>query len=236
MAKEIIVTAKKIKKRKKDYKISKRIIIIALLILVFIFIILSIVYRGGRFTITLDPRLYSESGIIIYEDPELKESEKVLSANNLEFMDNISIDWLPQNIHNEAYGSHNGENYIAYTFFIENTGTNTINYWYHVIIDDVIKQVDEAVRIMIYLNKDKKVYAKMNVHTNTPEDDTTVFYSDDKPVVEPRKNFAPGDIDKFTIVVWLEGDDPDCVDNILGGEIKMHMEIREEQKEKENEK
>ena len=41
---------------------------------------------------------------------------------------------------------------------------------------------------------------------------------------------TPGDIDKFTIVIWLEGDDPDCIDNILGGEIKMHMEIREEYK------
>ena len=43
--------------------------------------------------------------------------------------------------------------------------------------------------------------------------------------------YKKGDIDKFTIVIWLEGDDPDCVDNILGGEIKMHMEIREEHKE-----
>ena len=40
--------------------------------------------------------------------------------------------------------------------------------------------------------------------------------------------------DKFTVVIWLEGDDPDCVDSILGGEIKMHMEIREEHKEQEN--
>lgn len=236
MAKEILVTAKKISKREKKYKKSKIIVTITLLILVFFFIILSIIYRGGSFTITLDPRLYSESGIVIYDDPELKESKKVLSANNMEFLDNISIDWLPANIHNEAYGSHNGENYIAYTFFIENTGNDTINYWYSVVIDDVIKQVDEAVRIMIHLNDEKKVYAKINAHTNTPEDDTVEFYSNDEPVVEQRKNFTPGDVDKITIVIWLEGDDPDCVDNILGGEIKMHMEIREEHKEQKNEK
>ena len=38
----------------------------------------------------------------------------------------------------------------------------------------------------------------------------------------------PGDIDKFTIVIWLEGDDPDCLNNLIGGEIKMHMDIYEE--------
>ncbi|MBQ9853981.1 MAG: hypothetical protein IJO57_02990 [Bacilli bacterium] len=236
MAKEILVTAKKISKREKKYKKSKIIVTIVLLLLVLIFLILSIVYKGGNFTITLDPRLYSESGIVIYEDPELKESKKVLSANNLEFIDNISVDWLPANIHSEAYGSHNGENYIAYTFFIENTGKETINYWYSVVIDDVIKQVDEAVRIMVYLNDNRKIYAKRNIHTNTPEDDTTEFYSEKEPVVEERKDFKPEDVDKFTIVIWLEGDDPDCVDNILGGEIKMHMEIREEHKEKKDER
>ena len=48
------------------------------------------------------------------------------------------------------------------------------------------------------------------------------------PVLENRTDFKPGDVDKITIFIWLEGDDPECVDNILGGEIKMHMEIAEE--------
>ena len=46
--------------------------------------------------------------------------------------------------------------------------------------------------------------------------------------MEERAGFKPGDIDRYTLVVWLEGDDPECVDAILGGEIKMHMEIRNE--------
>jgi len=29
-------------------------------------------------------------------------------------------------------------------------------------------------------------------------------------------------------VVFVEGDDPDCLDEIIGGEMKMHMEITEE--------
>lgn len=47
-------------------------------------------------------------------------------------------------------------------------------------------------------------------------------------VLESRLNFNPGDIDRYTIVVWLEGDDPECVDGLIGGEIKMHMNLTEE--------
>lgn len=236
MAKEVVVKASTIAKRKKRYQKTKLTISIVLLILIFSFIILSIIYKGGRFTITLDPRLSTDNRIVIYEDNEIKESKRKLVARDLDFMDNISIDWIPQNIDTEANGSHNGENYIAYTFYIENEGEETINYWYMVLIDDVIKNVDEAARVMIYKNGEKTVYAKTNSLTNEAEKDTKPFFSKDKAVVEQRKRFAPGDIDKYTIVIWLEGDDPDCTDNILGGEIKMHMEIREEYYEtKENE-
>ena len=38
----------------------------------------------------------------------------------------------------------------------------------------------------------------------------------------------PGKKDRFTIVIWIEGDDPECNNALLGGEIKMHMDIREE--------
>ena len=42
------------------------------------------------------------------------------------------------------------------------------------------------------------------------------------------ENFGPGQIDKYTIVMWVEGSDPECTDNILGGEIKVHMEFNSE--------
>lgn len=228
MAKEVIVKASTIAKRKKRYTKTKIVISIILLVMIFAFIILSVIYKGGRFTITLDQRLANDNKIVIYEDNEIKENKRKLSARDLEFMDNISIDWIPTNIDTEANGSHNGDNYIAYTFYVENEGTDTVDYWYSIVIDDVIKNVDEAARVMIYLNGEKTVYAKINALTNEPEKDTTPFFSKDKAVLEERKTFSPGDIDKFTVVIWLEGDDPDCTDNILGGEIKMHMEIREE--------
>lgn len=229
MAKEVIVTADTIKKRKKAFLKTK--VVIGLLILVFllIFTILGIVFNVNKFTITLDNKLQDEKGIILYSNPNEKAHQRKLFASALNDMDNISYDWIPKDVHTSSNGgSHNGDNYIAYTFYIENEGEVSVNYWYSIIIDDVIKRVDEAVRVIVFLNDEEKVYAKINNVTGEAEKNTEPFYKDDVVVLKSRNDFKVGDVDKFTIVIYLEGDDPDCLNDIIGGEIKMHMEIREE--------
>ena len=229
MAKEVIVTADTIEKRKKAFLKTK--VVIGLLILVFllIFTILGIVFNVNKFTITLDNKLQDEKGIILYSDPNEKAHQRKLFASALNDMDNISYDWIPKDVHTSSNGgSHNGDNYIAYTFYIENEGEVSVNYWYSIIIDDVIKRVDEAVRVIVFLNDEETVYAKINNETGEAEKNTEPFYKDDVVVLKSRNDFKVGDVDKFTIVIYLEGDDPDCLNDIIGGEIKMHMEIREE--------
>ena len=226
--KTVKVTAESLEKRKRRLKYLKRVVIILFLLLLIFFFILMVIYKGGSFTVTLDPNFSSESGLIMYDSLITKEKTNRLYADEIEFMDNISVNWLPNNINDEQDGSHNGENYIAYTFYLENEGSEIINYWYQINITDVIKNVDEAIRIMIYQNGIPTIYAKKNSLTEEAEVNTIPFYSDEIPVLEERKQFQPGDIDKYTVVIYLEGDDPDCVDAIIGGEIKMNMEITEE--------
>jgi hypothetical protein len=81
---------------------------------------------------------------------------------------------------------------------------------------------------MIVLNDTETVYAKANPLTGEPEKGTKPFYKNDVPVLENRSKLKPGEIDKMTVVIWLEGDDPECVDNLLGGEIKIGMNITDE--------
>ena len=38
-----------------------------------------------------------------------------------------------------------------------------------------------------------------------------------------RQNISPYASDKYTVVIWLEGEDPECVDSIKGGEIEYKM-------------
>ena len=140
----------------------------------------------------------------------------------------VRPDGIVNDINDEGDGAHNGQNYIAYTFYLENEGPEVMDYWMECTIDDVIRNVDEAVRIMVILNGEKTVYAKPMLLTGEAEEDTEKFYSSKIPVLRERKSFSPNDIYKYTIVVWIEGDDPDCQDNLIGGEIKMHIDFREE--------
>jgi adenylate cyclase class IV len=231
MAKEVIVKADKVKKRKVASRVIKISLLLLLLFLVILYIILEVIYNGGKFTVSLDSNKDLESGLAIFDSLNNSHGKRRLEATAIRFMDNISYKWLPENIDTEASGSHNGENYIAYTFYIENQGKEVLHYWYEVICDDVIKNVDEAIRIRIYRNGVATTYAKRNYLDHEPEKDTVPFkdIEDAKGtiILEEVKDFTPGTMDRITIVVWIEGDDPDCNDPLIGGEMKMHMIITE---------
>lgn len=52
----------------------------------------------------------------------------------------------------------------------------------------------------------------------------TIPFEDDSTVVSGiRSNISPGEADKYTIVIWLEGEDPECVDDIKGGTVEYNM-------------
>lgn len=225
---EFETTSKKIYRRDFRIRLIRLALLILLIFLIMLYFTLSIVYGAGKFTVILDRNLNWDKGIVIYENLQNKTVSRRLEASTLDTMDNISIAWLPENIDTEAEGGHNGDNYIAYTFYIENEGEDTINYWYSILIDDVILNVDEAIRVMVYLNGEETVYAKLNGFTEEPELDTKAFYSKDTVMLESRQDFSPGEVDRFTVVIWIEGDDPDCTNALLGGEMKMHMDITEE--------
>ena len=112
-----------------------------------------------------------------------------------------------------------------------------MQYHYEVIVDDVIKNVDEAIRIRIYRNGKDTTYAKRNFLDGQPERDTEPFKdiknAEGTIILEKVDDFMPDTLDRFTVVVWLEGDDPDCTDALIGGELKMHMVITEEHIEQE---
>lgn len=227
-------SANQISERNSRIRWIRRLLVIMVIFLLIIYFILRIVYDSGRFTIILDKAGDPMSGIIIYDKLEEKKAQQKLEADSVDFFTNIAESWLPADIDTQAEGSHNGTNYIAYTFYVENRSDNTMNYWYQVVLDDVIKRVDEALRVTIFLNGEKKVYAKVNSTTNEPEKDTIPFKDAKEIIVEPRENFNSGEIDKITVVIWIDGNDPECLDDLIGGEIKMHMSILEEHVTQEN--
>lgn len=227
MRNDVEVDAKKVYKRKMFVRLVTIVFLALLLLLSVIYLFLYIVYDGGRFTVSLDRNLSNRKNIYLSEDGDFKNKRLKLSAETIDYMDNISIKWLPENL-DKGTGSHNGNNYIAYSFYLVNSGHETVNYWYEIDVDDTIRRVDDAIRIMIFQNGKQTVYAKKNRTTKKPEPDTVAFKSDSVIVLKQRKKFKANSKDRYTIVIWLEGDDPECKNDLLGGEIKFHMDFTEE--------
>ena len=222
------------KKDIKRFMLEKRIKKILFLVLLFIFLLLlilyytiGIIYSRGNFSITLDKNLYFDDGLIIYDDPTYKVYRNELFAEAPASFDNVSHKWLPENIDKQGGGSHNGENYLAYTFYVENTGTDVSDYWNEVIITDVIKNVDDAVRVRIYKDGEYVTYAKLGAN-GQPEKGTEPFKDDHTVALVHTESIQPGEIHEYTLVLWVEGADPECTDNILGGEFKVEMQFYSE--------
>ena len=224
---DVTISAKKLRTRKKFQKIIKIVLIILVITVIIIYVVFSVIYNGYNFTITLDSNLYYDNHLIIYETESYKVYRRQLRPESLEYFDNMSYKWLPNDI-NDYEGSHNGPNYFAYSFYIENMGDEIEDYYMEVIIDDVVKNVDDAIRYRIYFDDEETTYAKISPDTNNAEPGTTPFESDELITKQHVEKFGPGDKHKYTIVIWLEGSDPECTNNIIGGEFRAHMEFKSE--------
>ena len=231
MSKKIKLVTEKVKREKKTKKKLLIVLILLLLLLLLLYLATGIIYNKGNFSITLDKNLYYTRGLVVYDNPEDKTYKSELFAEEPNHFTNVSHRWLPDDLDNSNGGSHNGDSYLAYTFFVENTGEEIADYWSEVVIYDVIQNVDDALRIRIYRNGEYVTYAKLG-SDGVAEPDTVPFQKDDLVVRNHVESFKPGDLDKYTIVIWIEGSDPECTDYLVGGEFKFYMDFNSEFVEK----
>ncbi len=221
------VNAKKIKKRRIATRFLFLIFIALLLLMSIAYAIVYVVNQTGNFTIMLDKNLQEKQSIIVSPKSDFSIRPVKMVVDSLKYMDNITESWLPNDI-DEIEGPHNGNNYLAYTFFVKNIGEKETSYRTTIDILSVIKNVDDAIRVAVYLNGEKTVYAKRKPDTFEPEVGTVPFYKTNQVMNELRENFKVDEVDRYTVVVWLEGEDSECIDSILGGEMKMVMTIGED--------
>ena len=224
---KIKLSSQKVRREKKLKRIFIIILLFILLLLLISYFVFGIIYNSASFSITLDKNLYFDKGLIVYDDPTYKVYRTDLFAASPTSFDNVYYKWLPDDIDDRGPGSHNGDNYLAYTFYVENQSEEVSDYWSEVVIDDVVRSVDDAVRVRVYRNGEAVTYAKIGAN-GRPEDNTVPF-QDEKLIVRNHvENFGPGAMDRYTIMLWVEGTDPECTDNILGGEFKVHMKFNSE--------
>lgn len=224
------IDSEEIVKYKKRKRILNIILSICIIILLILFLVSMLVTQWGDLIISVDSPAVKK-GIVLSEDPEFKTQSASLSAMQAKEVTNITYSWLPIDLDTSENGSHNGDNYVAYTFYCKNNGQVTLDYDATLDITGVAKSADEAARIMVYKNGKPSIYGKGKYKDrNTAETDCTKFKTEAVVMTTSTEGFKVGDVDKYTIVIWIEGNDPECIDDIRNGHIRARMlfSVREE--------
>jgi len=208
--------------------------------------------QSGEFVIRIDHN--GEKGLVISDTTDFSQELITLNGTPIPEADNISIFNIDPEVM-DIDGDHNGPEYLAYTFYATNIGYDPITYTYNLSIEHETKGMDEAIWVLLYHNGQHQILAKKS-KTGEPElqrseyefpfmedalkpeqysyDEetglhtlTTVPFDNARIVdMQERPALQPGEVDKFTVVIWLEGEDPECVNDILGGTIEMMMKLR----------
>ncbi len=204
----------------------------------------------GNFTINLTAKMVQE-GFSLYDTNEFLNGTSRLVSEAMVDVNNISIDEIPKDIH-LIDGSHNGDNYVAYTFYIRNEGEMASTYQYNITIDSTSLGAEKATWLLFFEDDKQLIYAQANndeaemlykfveppfyeqAYTNDQYEQggvglmnikSTPFVSDEIVLQGLVEDLGIGEYKKYTVVIWIEGDDPDCTNAIFGGHVRLSMKF-----------
>ncbi len=210
-----------------------QIVLTVLVVLILILFIAAFMQeKMGNFTINLNRLEMYRKGIAIAADGDFTEPTAKLEVSSVQDATNISINDLPENLA-ELDGDNSGRNYMAYTYYLRNAGKEDVSYVAKVTLDGSSKGAEKAARVAVWRNGERIVYAAP-ARDGSPEEGCENFLSEDVVCSYEEPHFLVGNVDKYTVVIWLEGDDPECVDAIVGGSLEFSMVIDAEMEDDTN--
>jgi hypothetical protein len=159
-----------------------------------------------------------------------------LNLRGPRYLSHWTYQWLPAELWSEdTEGCHSGEDYLANTFFLRNASDTTVHYNYEVLVLGATNNVDHAIRIMLIRDGTEVVYARAAAdggrervwaHDDPAQDRlATNFLNNHGGVVAQVFNLTlePGANTVYTVVIWIEGNDPECTNDILGGQFSVEI-------------
>ena len=251
---------------------AKQAILIIVGILGVMYIIAAFYTESLEFVININKSLAND-GFYISNTTDFSEKLISLRGKAVVNADNISIFDICSDIL-EVDGEHNGENYVAHTFYVKNETGRTIDYRYTLNIRAEHKKADEAMWVMVSKNNKQQIFALIGENGEaevqysiydfpfkqyaefedkqyqlaTPKEagideeelldlstfeklskvkklETTPFASEKVITTGLREGIENGEYDKYTVVMWYEGEDPECTDDIIGGWVECYMDF-----------
>ncbi len=179
----------------------------------------------GSFTVKLDPNQGNKS-IAVSETRGFANPTDNLLTNGINNAWNITLSDIPAAnvIDTEVGGSNNGHNYFAYTFFLKNTGTVALDY--NELLSLTQNELDavKALRFMLYRDGAPTIYASPAANgSKEPFACDEAFSGNVNLMTKDQTNLQPGQVVRYTVVIWFEGNDPECINDILGGSVKLTL-------------
>ena len=129
-----------------------------LLLVAVLFIFAFMQEKMGNFTINLNRLELFRRGVAIADNGDFNNATARLAADALDNGTNIAAEDLPDNL-DDIDGSHNGKNYVAYTFYIRNAGKTDLGYSAKLKVVSASKGVEKAARVRVYRNGEPTTYA-----------------------------------------------------------------------------
>ncbi|MBS7304853.1 MAG: hypothetical protein KIG20_04215 [Eubacteriales bacterium] len=210
-------------------------VLAAILILVVLAYVISLMYtRFGSFTVSVNKYHALQYGLSLSEDRFFSSPTSRLNCKASEEIDNIDGAILDEIDIGAVDGNDSGDNYLCYTFYCKNSGTESFSFTYSINIANMTMGIEKAVRIRLITNLNGEKLSQVDYARAAGVDDdgnavaepgTTPFLNKTTIMQDNVLNFSPDDVMKYTVVIWLEGNDPDCVDSVIGGVMKVDMKF-----------
>lgn len=216
---------------------------IAVLTIVAVLVVLITIYgqHVGNFVVAIETA--SQLILVLSETPGFEKPTSRLAAKGLTDQTNITYADIPKDELLLGNGSLNDEilrRYFAYSFYVKNVSTTPIDYSAEIVLNHSSQNAESALRIMVISDEGERIYAKAKEFPESevgkPEDHagtdiernygTVPFESLTRLVNQQSQRFRKDAVRKYTIVMWLEGWDNECTDEIRGAIMRMEMRFK----------
>lgn len=187
--------------------------------------------QTGTFAMTMEAEA-KRKGIQLSETVDFENYTTRLFSDPT--MDALDITYRDLNIEEAVntdgkYTDPNAD-YVAYTFYVRNSGREMINLKYTINLYDVYKNLDDAIRILVIEDDLKGTVTE--IMYQKPDDiekeyydlpDAVDFLGDGLVTEKIIKKFQVNQVRKITFLMWIEGQDSE--DYMLSGGVKFRMDF-----------
>lgn len=178
---------------------------------------------SGSFLISLSKNT-SNKGIILSEEVFFVNPSSTLKIKPVDLMEDILPSFNLEKIENTDGQYFENEtlqqNYIAYTFYVKNTGSEIVNLNYNIMAYDDYKDLAMGTAVWVKRSKVEEDYSTSEVYEKL----YSKAYTNDNVITdETIIGFKPNEIYKLTLLVWLngEGNGIQTTPDMIGGALKL---------------